>query len=292
MLRPLVRAVRPRQWVKNLFVGAPLLFGQRLTDGPTALRAAAAVAIFCVVSSAVYLWNDLIDVEKDRAHPRKRERPIASGALPIEVARGCAGALAALGLALGFTLEWRYACAVAGYLGLNIAYTLWLKRIAFVDVLVIAAGFLLRVLSGALAIHVHASRWLLLCTALLACFLGFGKRAHELNTSGGRGAEQRSVLSSYHPSLLQVALYLSGLTTIVAYTGYTMAEHTRAFFHTDRMVWTVPAIAVGVGRYLMLVSSRPKAESPTEEMLRDPLFLANLVVWVAAVVAIIYHARG
>ncbi len=288
----LVRAMRPRQWVKNLFVGAPLLFGKVLKDPSLALRAAAAIAIFCLVSSAVYLWNDLIDLEKDRAHPRKRLRPIASGALPRKTAKAAGAGLAVGGLALALLLDWRYAVVVAAYLAQNLAYSLVLKRLAYVDVLVIASGFLLRVVAGALAIDVHASRWLLLCTALLACFLGFGKRAHELATSGARGAEQRAVLSSYHPSLLRALLYGNGLATVIAYTGYTLAEHTREFFHTTNMVYTVPFVLVGVTRYLSLVGSRPKAESPTEEMLRDPLFLVNLVVAVGAWVAIIYRARG
>ena len=292
MLLVLLRAIRPRQWVKNLFVGAPLLFAQRLTDLPSAARAAAAVAIFCLITSAVYLWNDLIDVEKDRAHPKKRARPIASGELPIGTAKVFAGLFALLGLALGLLLDWRYAAAAGSYLLLNIAYSLVLKRIAYVDVLVIALGFLLRVESGALAIHVHASRWLLLCTALLACFFGFGKRAHEIAVAGEQGKKQRDVLSSYHPTLLNVALWGTGIATVGAYAGYTLSVHTREFFHTTWMVCTVPSIAVGVGRYLMLVAGPVKSESPTEEMLRDPLLLANFAVWVVAVVAIIYHAHA
>ncbi|MSP59126.1 MAG: decaprenyl-phosphate phosphoribosyltransferase [Myxococcales bacterium] len=292
MLLALLQAVRPRQWVKNLFVGAPVLFAKALTDGRAATRAAAAVAIFCLIASAVYLWNDLVDVEKDRAHPRKKNRPIASGALSMDAAKGFAAAFATVGLALGFALDWRFAAVCALYLAQSFAYSLVLKRIPYVDVMVIASGFLLRVYAGALAVGVHASPWLLLCTGLLACFLGFGKRAHELSTAGARGVEQRAVLTAYHPTLLRIALYATGAATTLAYLAYTLDEHTRTFFHTTRMVWTVPAIAIGVTRYLMLVAGRPKAESPTEEMLRDPLFLANLAVWVAAVLAIIYLAHG
>jgi decaprenyl-phosphate phosphoribosyltransferase len=291
-MRALLQAIRPRQWVKNLFVGAPVIFAQRLTDLPTVQRAAAAVGIFCLITSAVYLWNDLIDVEKDRVHPKKRNRPIASGALSIPAARACAAAFAAIGLALGFLLDPRYAEACGAYLGLNVAYSLILKKIPYLDVMVIAAGFLLRVFAGALAVRVHPSPWLLLCTGLLAAFTGFGKRAHELAAAGARGAEQRAVLSSYHPTLLRAALVVTGLATLGAYAAYTLAEHTRLFFHTTRMWWTIPPIAVGMGRYLTLVTGRPNAESPTEEMLRDPLFVATLAVWVAGVVGIIYYGQG
>jgi 4-hydroxybenzoate polyprenyltransferase len=293
MILPLLRAMRPRQWVKNLFfVGAPMLFAQKLTDVPTVLRAAAGVGIFCLLSSAVYLWNDLVDIEKDRIHPKKRERPIASGALPIPVARVAAASFAAIGLALGLLLDPWFALCAAIYLAKDVAYSLVLKRIAYVDVLAITAGFILRVLAGALAVRVHPSPWLFLCTALVATYLGFGKRAHELQTSGSRGKEQRSVLSSYSPAVLRVALYLTGAATVAAYLAYTLAEHTRIFFHTERMVWTAPPIALAVGRYLRLVGTKGTAESPTEEMLRDPLFVANLAGWVALVVGIIYYARG
>jgi hypothetical protein len=160
-----------------------------------------------------------------------------------------------------------------------------------VDVLVIASGFLLRVLSGALAVDVYASPWLFLCTGLLASFLGFGKRAHELQVAGARSGEQRQALSAYNPDLLRWLMYATGAATVGAYLAYTLSEHTREFFHTSRMVWTVPLIAIALARFVLLVGSRPKAESPTEAMLRDPLFMATGVAWGIAVTAIIYTAR-
>jgi decaprenyl-phosphate phosphoribosyltransferase len=287
-----VVALRPHQWTKNLFfVGAPLLFAKSLFALGDALRAAAAVGIFCLIASAVYLWNDLVDLDKDRVHPRKRRRPIAAGELPVPMARALAASLASIGLAFAWMLGGSFALAAGGYLGLNVAYSLRLKHVPYLDVLVIAAGFLLRVVSGALAIEVHASPYLLLCTGLLASFLGFGKRAHELGTAGERGVSQRSVLALYRPEHLRLALYLTGAATVVAYVAYTLSEHTRTFFHTSKMVWTVPACVLGMGRFLMLVSQRPQAESPTEEILRDPLFMANLGLWVAAVIGIIYFAH-
>ena len=288
MLLSLLRATRPRQWVKNLSVAAPLVFAKSLRDQERVMRAAAAVAIFCVISSAVYLWNDVIDVDRDRAHPTKRFRPIAAGELPMATAKVCAGVLAAFGLSLAWLLDPPFAGAAAFYLALNVAYSLSLKHVPYLDVVVIAAGFLLRVSAGALAIDVHASTWLFVCTGLGACFLGFGKRAHELGTAG-KGARQ--VLAGYHPERLRGALYATGIATVIAYLCYTLAEHTRDYFHTDRMVFTVPLIAVGVGRFLMLATGRERAESPTDEMLRDPIFLATGAVWIGAVVAIIYLAH-
>jgi 4-hydroxybenzoate polyprenyltransferase len=286
MLSALLRASRPRQWIKNLFVGAPLIFAKHLTDEPMLARAAAAVVAFCVISAAVYLWNDIVDVEKDRAHPVKRFRPIASGELSIPVARTFSVLFAVSGLVASFLLSpWMALCAGI-YLTLNVAYSLRLKHVPYVDVLVIASGFLLRVLAGAFAVDVDPSRWLLVCTALLAAFVGFGKRAHELEI---HGPKSRRVLAHYHRDWLRFTLYATGAATVVAYTLYTRAEHTRLFFHTDHMWWTIPCIGIGVGRFLQL-TSQPKADSPTEEMLRDPLFMANIAAWVFLVVALIYFA--
>src|SRR5262245_56343697 len=176
MLGSILKAVRPHQWVKNLFVAAPVVFAKRIGDTHSDLRAAAAFAAFCLLSSAVYLVNDLVDIEKDRAHPIKRNRPIASGALKPEVARALAGLFAVAALGAGLALGWAFALTATGYLALNAVYTFWLKRVAFVDVACISIGFLLRVLAGAFAIGVPPSRWLLVCTLLLSSLLGFGKR--------------------------------------------------------------------------------------------------------------------
>jgi 4-hydroxybenzoate polyprenyltransferase len=287
-MRALLEATRPRQWVKNLFVAAPLIFSKHLGDTHQALRALGAVLIFCALSSAVYLWNDIVDVDKDRAHPRKRQRPIADGRLPLPTARIAAATLAAGSLALALVLDGRFAACAAGYLAINVAYSLALKHVVYVDVLCIAAGFLLRVLAGGYAIDVWVTRYLLLCTGLLACFLGLGKRAHELASSGARAVEQRAVLSSYRQDVLRWTLYGTALLTFAAYVAYTRAAHTINFFGTTRMVWTAPCAAVGLWRFMGLVNDDPRADSPTEEMLKDAPFVVNLLVWAAAVTAIIY----
>jgi len=286
-MRALIEACRPRQWVKNLFVAAPLVFAKRLTDPHPSLRALAAVAVFCAVSSAVYLWNDLVDVEKDRVHPHKRNRPIAAGRLSTGMARIAAATLAAGGLALAWLLDWRFAGCVLAYLVNNVAYSLWLKRVVYLDVLSIAFGFLVRVAAGAFAVDVQASGYLFLCTGLLATYLGFGKRAHELATAGDRAAEQRAVLRAYRASVLRAALYATALATFVCYVLYTRAEHTVRFFGTTRMLWTAPFAAFGLVRFFVLVQT-PKGESPTEEILKDAPFMLNLLTWAAAITLIIY----
>jgi 4-hydroxybenzoate polyprenyltransferase len=285
----LLEAARPRQWVKNLlFVAAPVVFAKHLGDGVAVRRALAATAIFCAISSAVYLWNDVIDVERDRAHPRKSRRPVASGRLPIVTAQAAAATLAALGLALGYLLDPRFAAAAAGYLALNVAYSLWLKRVVYLDVLAIAAGFLLRVQAGAFAVAVTASPYLVVCTGLVATFLGLGKRAHELVQAGEGSAAQRPTLKSYRLAELRVALLLVGAATFAAYVLYTRAPHTVAFFQTTRMIWTTPFSAFGLGRFWWLALHKKSADSPTEEMLTDPPFVLNFLLCAAATIAIIY----
>ncbi len=287
-LTAILHSARPRQWVKNLFVAAALVFSKHLGDTRQLLRALAAVAIFCAISSAVYLWNDIIDVEKDRAHPRKKLRAIASGRLSLPAARAAAATLAAGGLACSLLLDTRFAFCVGAYLIQNVAYSLWLKRIVYLDVLSISAGFILRVLAGGYAIDIWVSRYLIICTGLLACFLGFGKRAHERSSSHEHGHAQRPVLRGYSPTVLRWTLVVIGLMTLATYVAYTLSPHTMQFFGTSRMVWTTPFAFIGLARFFWLVSADPCADSPTEAMLRDVPFMANLVVWGAAVVAIIY----
>ena len=287
-MRALIEACRPRQWVKNAIVAAPLVFAKQLTDPHTALRALAAVGLFCCLSSAVYLWNDIVDVERDREHPIKRNRPIASGRLPIGTARIASATLASGALATSLVIDWRFAACALAYLAKDVAYSLWLKRIVYVDVLAIAAGFLLRVAAGAFAIGVDASPYLLLCTALAACYFGFGKRAHELGTSGERAVKQRPVLQEYRVGVLRWCLYITGAASLISYFLYTRAEHTVRFFGTTNMVYTVVFAAFGLWRFYRLVQA-PRGDSPTDEMLKDAPFMVNVVMWIGAICFIIYY---
>ncbi len=286
----LVRTLRPHQWVKNVFVAAPLVFAQHLTELPFLWRTGAAVLAFCLLSGAVYAFNDVRDVEADRAHPRKKLRPIASGQLSERAALISAGVLAVVALTGCLAIRWQLAAFAGAYLAQNIAYSLKLKQIAFLDVCIIASGFLLRVLGGAAAIDVPTSGWLLICTALLATFLGFGKRAHELAWAQKSGDPKatRAALQGYSLPHLQIAMYVLAAATCAAYVAYTFDEHTMRMFGSERLVISAPFVALGILRFLSLALWRPKDDSPTEAMLRDPWFLVTVLGAVAMILYAIY----
>jgi decaprenyl-phosphate phosphoribosyltransferase len=289
ILRALVRTLRPRQWVKNVFVGAPLVFSRHLDDLAYVGRAGIAVAAFCALSGAVYAFNDVHDVEADRAHPTKRHRPIAAGVLSERAALICAAVLAGGALIGCVALSWRLAGYAALYLVLNLAYSLRLKKIAFIDVGLIALGFLLRVLGGAAAIAVPASRWLLLCTALLASFLGLGKRGHELVWTGRTGASPtRAALAGYRIEVVRVAMIALGAITCAAFVAYTLQPHTIEFFGTGELVYVAPFVLLGVVRFLTLSLWRESDESPTDAMLSDRWFLVDLAAATATTLYVIY----
>ena len=286
MLPALVKAMRPHQWVKNLFVVAPLVFAKGLDDAHLVTRSAFAFGLFSLAASSIYLLNDLADVEADRAHPVKRKRPIASGALPVGAARAATAGLATVACAGALALDvWVFA-AIAAYLVLQVAYTYGLKRVPYVDVLCIAAGFELRVLAGTFALDLPPTVYLLVITFLLSAFLGFGKRMHELQEPSAE--KTRKVLSKYSPTTLTVLLQLTALATTGTYVVYTLDPGTRAFFGTDYLAATIVFTEFGVIRFMDLVRNHADADSPTEQMLKDWPFLLNLVLWAVAVVVVIY----
>lgn len=287
----ILATLRPRQWVKNLFVLAPLVFSKHLLDASFALRELGAVAVFCALSGAVYAFNDVRDVAADRAHPIKRHRPVPAGELSERDALLLSGLLATAALLGAAFLAPLLALAAGGYLVNNLAYSLFLKRVAFVDVFLIAAGFLLRVLGGAFAIDVPVSGWLLACTALLACFLGFGKRAHELlqaNSADREASQTRVALDGYDLATLRFALLVLAIATSAAYALYTRDTRTVAFFGTENLIYTLPFCVVGIARFLQLALWKPRTESPTDAILRDWPFMVNIVAWGVTVLAIIY----
>ena len=296
-VRGLVKATRPHQWVKNLFVFAPVVFANKLTSPDVMLGAFGAFGIFCLLAGAVYLMNDLVDVEADRVHPVKRHRPIASGRVSVAWAKAASVALVvvALGCALvmpvfspaGFS-PWLFLIA-ALYFGQNVAYSLRLKHVAYLDVGCIALGFVLRVLAGGVATLLPISKYMLVCTGLLALFLGFGKRRHEL--AGANASKQRAALDAYTPRALSIALGITGVLSVLVYFAYTRAPHVVSTFRTQWLWLTTFNTAFGVVRFLQLVAGRPKAESPTQEMLRDVPFVLNLVFWGLEVVGFIYNVR-
>jgi decaprenyl-phosphate phosphoribosyltransferase len=288
MVAAVLKSSRPHQWVKNVFfVGAPLIFARKIDEVSAVWHTAMIVGAFCLISSAVYLFNDIVDVEKDRAHPLKRFRPIASGALPIPIARLVSLSFAIIGILASLSCGYEPAVIAAAYLIQNLAYSFYLKHVPFVDVAIIATGFLLRVLAGATAIPVSPSYWLLTCTLLLASLLGFGKRAHELRVSGNRGG-QRKVLDRYNPAVLRFVIYLLAVLTLMAYVGYTQSYHALHFFGTRRLILTVPFAAFGIFRFIWMTQRKIDSESPTDSMLRDAPFMINLLGYAVAIIAIIY----
>lgn len=286
----LIKTIRPHQWVKNLFVMAPIVFAKNVFHPVSLTHALTAFGVFCLLSGAVYTLNDLLDVDADRVHPTKRRRPIASGRVPINVARGFLAILVVVAFSLSallFKIQF-FAVAMAYFL-LNVAYSLKLKKLPFIDVMCISAGFVLRVLGGGFAIDVRVSWYMFACTALIALFLGFGKRRHEI--AAEHAGKQRKSLESYSAGGLNAALAITGSLTIAVYVLYTLDKDTRAFFRSDQLWMTTPSVLIGIWRFVQIVRGNPTSESPTQEMLRDGLFVLNLVAWVIVVVVIVYRIR-
>jgi decaprenyl-phosphate phosphoribosyltransferase len=291
-LRGAVKTMRPHQWVKNVFVLAPVVFAKDLFDPHMMVRAGGAFFVFCLLAGAVYTINDIVDAPADRVHPVKRHRPIASGILPLGAAKILAAVLLVIAMAGAIYGPPLFALVALLYFAQNIVYSFKLKKIAYADVSCIALGFVLRVIAGGLATRIEISSYLLACTALLALFLGFGKRSHELGGAAQQTAsKQRPALEAYTPRALTWALAITGIASIVTYVAYTIDPDTRRMFHSDWLWLTTPNPIFGVVRFVYLVRNRPKAESPTQEMLRDTPFVLNLVIWVAVVVAIVYNLR-
>ncbi len=285
----LIRLMRPYQWVKNGFVLVGLVFGHGFTDAQLLLKAGVLFTAFCLASSGVYVLNDVMDREADRSHPKKRNRPIARGAVGPGAALVLALALAAGGLALAYRVSTVALALAACYVVLNLGYSAGLKHVAILDVFIIAAGFMLRILAGTLGLDIEPSHWLLLCGLMVTVFLGFAKRRAELFTvgddHGGRAgpAARRRVLEDYTPQLLDQMIAISAAGTMVAYALYTVDEQTIATHGTDRLIYTVPLVLYGLFRYLHLLYRRSGGADPSAELLGDPHLLAATVGWLALV---------
>jgi len=290
MLAGILVSLRPRQWVKNLFVFAGLIFGQRLFTA-AAGPAAATFVVFCALSGAMYLLNDVADRDKDRLHPRKRERPVASGRLPVGVAVAVAVALIAASLAACAAISWRLAAVAAAYATLLAAYSAWLKHLVIVDVIVVASGFVLRAVAGAVAIDVEISGWLLICTILIALFLALGKRRHEYLTLAGDAERHRPILAEYSAGLLDQMIAVVTASTVTAYALYTMSPETVAKFDTHLLPATLPFVLYGIFRYLYLLYRKEMGGNPSELFLNDRPLLLNTLLWMLTVILIIYWPR-
>jgi len=288
----LIVSVRPGEWTKNLFVFAGLLFGQRLTDPLAVKRATLAFLIFCSLAGVVYLVNDVADRDRDRQHPRKRNRPIASGALGVPTALCAAAVLTACGLGAAWWLGRDFFAVAAGYLLLLVLYSGPLKHIVIIDVLTIAIGFVLRVAAGAVAIGVPISQWLLICTILLALFLGLSKRRHEIVLLADGAIGHRRILEEYSPYLLDQMIGVVTASTLMAYMLYATSHETADRFGTSLLGLTIPFPLYGIFRYLYLVHRKEGGGSPAELLLNDRPLLACVALWAVGVAVIIYRPFG
>lgn len=283
----LLRTMRPKQWVKNGFIFVALIFDHKLDNPPYLLATIGGFILLCLASSTVYLINDLVDMEADRAHPGKRHRPLPSGQLSKSLAVGAAVLLPLITLPLAYLLRPAFAVIVASYLVLQFAYTFWLKHIVLIDVMTIAAGFLLRVAGGVVLVDVvRFSPWLYIFTTMLALFLGFGKRRHELVLLQENANNHRAILDQYSIALLDEMIMIVTATTILTYALYTFSAEGLPENHA--MMLTIPFVLYGIFRYLYLIHVRGEGGAPDEVLLRDYPLQATVLLWGLAVVIILY----
>jgi 4-hydroxybenzoate polyprenyltransferase len=291
----LVQSLRPRQWTKNLLLFAGVLFSRQLGDPGLALRAAGGFLAFSLLSGAVYLLNDVRDREEDRRHPTRRLRPIASGRLPVRVALLALLPVLAGVVALARWLGPGFAVVAGVYLAVNLAYTFYLKQQVLIDVFIIASGFVLRAIAGVelllpVSPGTELSPWLLMCTFFGALFLALGKRGRELSNAGEDAHKKRAVLEHYTPELLDGLLLVAAATSVMSYALYTIWPATVAKFGTERLLWTVPLVAYGVFRYLYLVRAARASEDPAQVLLTDRPLAACVLLYLTAVLLILYRA--
>ena len=281
-------SLRPKQWHKNLFIFAPLIFSQNVFEWPLLQRSLLGFLAFCLLSGAVYIFNDLHDMEEDKRHPLKARRPLASGRLKKTHAWIAFILTGAGSLALSYALSSSFFAAALVYFVLQTAYSLGLKHIVILDLFIIAAGFLLRVVAGGLVIDVSLSPWILICIFLLALFLAMGKRRHELVLLGDEAQAHRPILKEYSPLLLDQMISVVTASTVVAYCLYTISDETVAKFGTTNLIFTAPFVIYGIFRYLYLVHRKSQGGSPEALILKDkPLFIA-LILWITDSAIILY----
>ncbi len=284
----LFQLLRPKQWTKNIFVFAVLIFSHDLFVPRQVAKALLGFVIFCIISSAAYVFNDLMDREQDRHHPRKCMRPIASGRISPHAAVAIFIMLSLLGLAGAAALNYRFGGIALVYLLINVGYSIYLKRVVILDVMILASGFMLRLFSGAAILDVAMSSWFIICTILVSLFLGLGKRRQELVIMGDRAAQHRDVLKHYTPYVLDQMIAVVTASTLISYAIYTISEETVRKFQTQNLVLTLPFVLYGIFRYLYLIHRHGKGDSPTMLMLEDVPMMINSVLYVLTVIVVIY----
>jgi 4-hydroxybenzoate polyprenyltransferase len=292
MAFPVLTLLRPKHWMKNVVLFAPLIFSRELFSATQSLTAFRAFGAFCLAASSIYVINDLADVEADRAHPVKRHRPIASGAIGRTAALGILSVVLALTLLLASPLPFEFHVLLGCYIALNLAYSFRLKNVLLLDVMSIAAGFMLRVLGGAYAIGVEVSSWIVLCSLFISLFLGFAKRRGELRQFQAAGENSpRLVLRLYSVEFLDQMLTIAAAGAVISYALYTVAPRTLEVFRTDKLIYTTVFVLYGVFRYLYLTRTDEKSENPTNLLTSDLPIIVTGVLWIATCIALIYPSR-
>ncbi|CAN5645956.1 decaprenyl-phosphate phosphoribosyltransferase [soil metagenome] len=286
---PLLRAMRPLQWTKNGLVFAAMIFDRKFTDASSIGLAILAAICFCAASSATYLLNDVRDAERDRIHPKKRFRPIASGELQQRTALIAAGALAIGAIGIGALIRWEFAVVLIGYLTLMVAYNTVLKQLAIIDVFAIGGGFVLRAVGGAVAIDVPISPWLYVCTMLLALFVGFGKRRQELTSLAEDATAHRESLHGYTVALLDQFINILAAATVIAYSMYTFDA--AAVPRNHAMMLTIPFVIYAIFRYLLITQKSDLGGAPETLLFADKPLLLSLIGWGFASALIIFITK-
>jgi len=290
MLKLLAGLIRPVQWIKNTVVLAALVFAGEITSVASVETALAAMVVFCLLSSAVYVFNDLIDREQDQQHPLKKMRPIASGRVSPTVAVVLMLILLAVALAGAYLIGPLFLLVSAAFIVLNLTYTIWLKNIVIVDVMSIGISFVLRALAGAVAIDVPASTWMLINTLFLALFLAFGKRRHELLLLEDSATAHRKILGRYSPYLLDQLIAVVTPSVVVMYMLYSFSTEVSTKLGTDMLFLTIPFVIYGVFRYLYLIHKEECGGSPTKVLISDMPILVTVVLWILTVIMVLYIA--
>lgn len=278
-LAELLRLMRPGQWLKSSFVFIGLLFSHAWSDPVMVLRVTAAAIGFSFIASAIYIVNDLADQEADRSHPRKRNRPLASGAVTTEAAMALLALLAVAGAAISYWSSPTVLAIVSGYAILNLAYSYRLKHVVILDVFVIATGFMLRIIAGTVGVGIAPSHWLLLCGLMITLFLGFAKRRAELIAATYGHGTRRKVLEHYGPILLDKMIVITASGAIITYGLYTADPHTIEMHHTQGLIYTLPFVIYAIFRYIFLIHHKLRGEDPSADIFKDPHILITIVIW-------------
>ncbi|MDD5255766.1 MAG: decaprenyl-phosphate phosphoribosyltransferase [Candidatus Omnitrophica bacterium] len=284
----LIHLLRPRHWVKNLFIFAGPFFSLKLFYPANALTLALGFACWCLITSAMYVFNDIVDRESDRQHPQKKNRPLPSGRISVAVAYVLWFALLLGSMLLAVRLGPGFAYGIILYFGINLVYSLYLKHVLILDVMCIAAGFVLRVLSGAVLIHVGFSEWLVMCAFMLSLLLGFGKRQEEITYLGKDAHSHRKVLKEYEQGFLERIPYALISATIVCYMLYTVSQEALRKFGTKNLIYTTPFVIYGLFRYAYVAYEKNKGADPTQVLFQDLPMVVNIVLWLLATGFIIY----